>query len=68
MGLGLGIFLLVVGLIFLFALDFDIAGIDDNALGWILVLAGILAVVLSLIQMQQARRSHAVVEERRDVV
>ena len=64
MGIGLGIVLLVAGLVLVLGVfEFDIAGIEDITLGWILVVVGVLAIVLALIVNQQ-RRSR-VVEERR---
>ena len=57
MGFGLGIFLAVIGLILVFALDVDIPGVSDDTLGWILVLAGLLIVVLTAIQLN-TRRKH----------
>lgn len=47
MYIGLGIVLLVLGAILAFALDIDIPGIEDDVLGYILILAGLLAIVLS---------------------
>lgn len=66
MTIGLGILLIVLGLIF--ALDVvhvHTSAVDGQALGWILVLGGILAIVLPLVieQMRTTRR-HTVVEER----
>lgn len=50
MYIGLGIILLVAGLVFVLdVIQVDLQFIDDSALGWILVIAGILAIVLSLI-------------------
>lgn len=48
MYIGLGIVLIVLGAILAFALDIDLPGIEDDTLGWILILAGALAIVLSL--------------------
>ena len=64
MGLGLGIFLIVVGLILVTgAIDVDLSFIEMTTLGWILLFAGILTLVLGFAMMQQRRRtSH--VEER----
>lgn len=47
MSIGLGILLLVIGAILTFALEVSIPGVDDNVLGWILMLAGLLCIVLS---------------------
>lgn len=70
MGIGIGIFLLVVGLILLFAVkefpDSVQDVIEPTTLGWILVIAGALALVLGLVMnAQRSRTTH--VEERRDV-
>ncbi|MDQ3164805.1 MAG: DUF6458 family protein [Actinomycetota bacterium] len=67
MGIGVGIFLIAVGAIIVFALDVNIPGVDNFSLGWILIALGALAVVLALIMNQQrAHTSHTSrVEERR---
>jgi len=57
MWIGLGIFLLVVGAILTFAVDVNIPGITDDVLGWILMIAGILAIILSFIAQGQRQRS-----------
>lgn len=66
MTIGLGILLIVVGLIFAFdVINADTSAVDGQALGWILVLGGILAIVLPLIiEQQRTRRRGVVVEER----
>lgn len=67
MVIGLGIVLIVLGLIFaLDVINIDTSLIDTGTLGWILLVAGIVAVVVSLIVNQQRSRSTHVVEERRD--
>jgi hypothetical protein len=69
MGIGLGIVLLVVGLILaLNVVDLPASidnHLDSNALGWILILVGILAIVLVLVLNHQRTRRSTVVEERR---
>jgi len=65
MAIGLGVVLLALGLIL--ALDVvtvDLSFVDDGALGGILIVAGALAIVLSLVVNAQRSR-HTVVEERR---
>lgn len=57
MGYGLGIFLAALGLVLIFALDIDIPGVTDDTLGWILVLAGVLIVVLTAVQLNSRRRA-----------
>lgn len=70
MTIGLGILLIVVGLVF--ALDVvhvHTSALDGQALGWILVLGGILAIVLPLVieQMRTSRRADRTVVEERPV-
>ena len=69
MGIGLGIVLLLVGLIFALGVVDLPASIDDavatTTLGWILIVVGVLAIVLSLVINAQRSRSTRVVEERR---
>ena len=70
MGFGLGILLLVIGLILLFAIkefpDSVQDMVDPATLGWILVIAGVLALVLGLVMNnQRSKTTH--VEERREV-
>jgi uncharacterized membrane protein HdeD (DUF308 family) len=67
MGLGLGIFLLVVGLILVTGvIEYDINFIEDTTLGWILLLAGVLAIILALVMNQQRSRTKHVEERRVD--
>lgn len=72
MYIGLGIVLLVLGLILAFdVITVDLDYINDGALGGILIVAGILAIVLSLVVTDRYRRrtvvdqAPPVVEERR---
>lgn len=67
MTIGLGILLIVLGMIFAFdVINADLSAIDGQALGWILILGGVLAIVLPLVIAQQRTRraGHTVVEER----
>lgn len=65
MGIGLGIVLVLAGLILVTGVvNFDINFVEDMTLGWILLVVGALALVLSLvINQQRTRTTH--VEERR---
>ena len=65
MGLGIGIFLIVLGLILVSGvIQYDINFIEDTTLGWILLAAGILSIVLGFaMNHQRSRTTH--VEERR---
>ena len=66
MTIGLGIVLIVLGLIFAFdVIHADMSAVNSHALGWILVLGGVLAIVLPfVIAQQRTRRIGTVVEER----
>lgn len=67
MGLGLGIFLIVLGLIFVTGvIEYDINFVEDTTLGWILLLAGILAIVLGMIMNHQRSRTTHVEEHHVD--
>ena len=67
MGLGLGIFLIVLGLIFVTGvINYDITFIEDTTLGWILLAAGILSLVLGFAMNQQRNRTKHVEERRVD--
>ena len=65
MGIGLGIFLIVVGLILVSGvINVDTSWVDLTTLGWILLAAGVLSIVLGLVwNAQRSRVTH--VEERR---
>ena len=67
MGIGVGIVLLVLGLILVTGVvNFDIGFIDDQGLGWILLIVGVLAIVLALVMNQQRSRTTHVEERRYD--
>lgn len=65
MGIGLGVVLVILGLILVLnVVNFDMSFVDDQALGWILLIVGVLAIVLALVMnAQRSRTKH--VEERR---
>lgn len=75
MGLGLGIVLIVLGLIFGLGVV-NIPGLDDyvatETLGWILVAAGVLSIILGLVMNKQRGETRHVeerhVDGRRDVI
>lgn len=67
MGIGLGVVLLVLGLILVLdVVQFDIGFIDDQGLGWIFLIVGVLAIVLALVMNQQRSRTKHVEERRYD--
>ncbi|MDJ0378617.1 DUF6458 family protein [Cryobacterium sp. PH31-L1] len=57
MSIGLGIFLLVVGAILVWALDVTVTGIDLTLVGYILLAAGALVTILGLVLMTRRRNS-----------
>jgi uncharacterized membrane protein HdeD (DUF308 family) len=63
-GIGLGIVLIVVGAILLFALNVDLPLVSDDTLGIILVVAGVLALILALVLNAQRSRTRHVQETR----
>jgi uncharacterized membrane protein HdeD (DUF308 family) len=71
MGIGVGIFLIVIGLILLLDVIEDFPDaianvIDVETLGWICLIVGILGIVLALVMnRQRSRTTH--IQERRDL-
>ncbi|MGH3011806.1 MAG: DUF6458 family protein [Gaiellaceae bacterium] len=49
MGIGASIFLMVVGAILAFAVTAEVAGVDIATVGWILLIAGAVGFLLSLV-------------------
>lgn len=66
MGIGIGILLLIVGLVLMFAVNVNIPYVSDNTLGLILVIGGALAIVLALVMNAQRSRTKHVQENRYD--
>jgi Domain of unknown function (DUF6458) len=65
---GTGIFLIVVGAIILFALNVEIAGLDEGTLGLILIAAGVVVLILAIISapFRYWGRRRTTVDERYD--
>ncbi|KXK59872.1 hypothetical protein AWW66_21815 [Micromonospora rosaria] len=77
MGIGTSIFLIAVGAIFTFAMDATVGGVDLDVVGWILMAAGALGLVMTALVWGRRREvvtttaepvEYHRVEERRDVV
>jgi uncharacterized membrane protein HdeD (DUF308 family) len=64
MGIGIGIVLIVLGAIFLFALNVDIPFFTDDTLGIILIVGGVIALVVALVLNAQRGRTRHVQENR----
>ena len=56
MGIGFSIFLLAVGAILAFAVHATVAGVDIHVVGWILMAAGALGLVLTVAVFTPRRR------------
>lgn len=56
MGIGASIFLIALGAILTFALEVKVGGIDLDAVGWILMVAGVLGLVLTMVVWGPRRR------------
>jgi membrane protein implicated in regulation of membrane protease activity len=60
MGIGLGVLLIVAGAVLAFAVSASVSGVDLQLIGWILMGAGVLVIVLSLvIFMPRTRRARS---------
>jgi len=68
MGIGVSIFLIALGLILALATNFDLAGLDIQVVGWILVAAGLVGLAITAMIWGPRRRGGAeIVDERRIV-
>lgn len=66
MGIGISVFLMAVGAVLAFAVTDNLADVDLTAVGWILMAAGLIGLVVALIMNnQRSNTSHTVVEDRR---
>jgi hypothetical protein len=66
MGIGGSIFLLALGAILAFAVNADFSGIDINIVGYVLMLAGLVGLIVTIWFWNSRRRT--VVEEARPVI
>ena len=55
MGIGASILLIAIGAILTFALDVTVSGVDLDVVGWILLGAGFVGLVITLIQLNSRR-------------
>jgi Domain of unknown function (DUF6458) len=63
MGIGASIFLLAVGAILTFAVDWTVEGVDLEAVGIILMIAGLIGLAITLAMMSRPSRSRGYVTE-----
>ena len=67
MGIGLGIFLIVVGAILAFAVRDSIDAVDLTMVGYICLAAGVVALIAAIVMnAQRTNSTHREVIERRD--
>jgi hypothetical protein len=74
-GIGASIFLIALGAILTFALDLSIGGLNVDIVGWILMAAGVLGLIMTTLIWGRRREvvtttaptEYRRVEERRDV-
>ena len=57
MSIGAGIFLLVVGGVLAFAVDVQVSGVDLKLVGYILMAAGAVGLILGLVLMTRRRQA-----------
>lgn len=76
MGIGTSIFLIALGAILTFALNASLGGLDLDVVGWILMGAGVLGLIMTTVIWGNRRRAvvtttepteYRRVEERRDI-
>jgi hypothetical protein len=67
MGIGVSVFLLALGAILTFALNTELSGIDINVVGVILMIAGAIGLLLTMLVFGRARGTTGVVTEERVV-
>lgn len=77
MGIGFSVFLMALGAILTFALDVRVGFLDLDVVGWILMAAGVLGLIITTMIWSSRRRAAVVttqepteyrrVEERRDI-
>ena len=66
MSLGAGIFLLALGAILAFAVDVQISGVDLTVIGYILMAAGALGIILGIALLARRRSAVSTSTERVD--
>jgi len=66
MGIGVSIFLIAVGAILAFAVNADVSGLDIAVVGYILMIAGVIGLIMTAFIWGPRRGARSdVVEERR---
>ena len=67
MGIGVSIFLIAVGAVLAFAVNFDVSGLDINVIGYILIAVGLIGLIMTafIFGPRNRRGGGDVIEERR---
>jgi hypothetical protein len=60
MGIGASIFLIAVGAILAFAVEFQLWWLDINVAGWVLIVVGVLGLLLTLLLWSRRRSAGSV--------
>jgi len=63
MGLGVSIFLIAVGAILAFAVDYSVSGLDISTIGFILIVVGVIGLITSLFLFGPRAASRSTVVE-----
>jgi len=63
MGIGVSVFLLALGVILAFAIDYEVSGVDINVIGIILMVCGAIGLLLTMLVFGRRDRG-GVAEER----
>jgi uncharacterized membrane protein HdeD (DUF308 family) len=63
-GIGSGLVMILIGAVLLFAVDVTIPYVNGGALGWILIVAGVISVGATVLMHRQNSTSRNVIERR----
>lgn len=65
MGIGVSIFLIAVGALLAFAVDYQLWWLDITVAGWVLMVVGALGLLLTLALWSRRRNASSAMEDRR---
>jgi len=65
MGIGVSLFLIAVGALLAFAVDYQLWWLDLNVAGWVLMVVGALGLLLTVL-LWSRRRNGTVIQQRRE--
>jgi ABC-type transport system involved in cytochrome bd biosynthesis fused ATPase/permease subunit len=67
MGIGVSIFLIAVGALLVFAVEYQLGWLDVTAAGWVLMVVGVVGLLLTMLFWSRRRAAaNRVISERRD--